>query len=954
MQKGQNLMNNNKTLILCMMAFVIGQLLNAAAYDPEKHISDSNRRHYNKLTKIIDSATSVNQSDDKIVDAINNVYKNLKNTIDLESLSRLFTQLCNIYVPKLTTRSDISNALLTINTQINQLREQEKNSPENIASDLADLLIEQSYFSPEMQYSVTSYMNSGLFELNVLTGKVRNIPKVADMVEGKLNADGVRDPYSDEVGRKNALHAALEATKTAKFLAGLNAAYAMVDDNMVFAPTLNSNWTAPLDPNLLQALNARENSLKSALGYDDSWFQWITDWSLWVPKSLTSMIYATPTRTRQATADTPQLHFNPYQRNPQANDVIVRIPDSLIKSIIKTNADYKQKINSQEAANLLIKQCFIAQQTFDEDTRLGIELNAWPVYCMPAKTPISTAHYIFDQLEIAPGKYANTIDLLCDKITSAGFCHHNKTELHMLLLQIRKAVQTAMFIANKDSSYNAGYKLSSGISQYLDRIIGYLAIYDNKLDALCKNQDFGGSRTDIMRSAIWSRISNIAMGAAALGAVGIATFGGYKAIGAVGTGAKNAYHGIFGNPADKSAVNKTAADKAFADKVAAEIEKIKINQQPQQVASIATQTDNQQESVESMHEDDEDGDMDMDDDDETGDESNHSIANNYMDIAQNKLLNFFTNVVSEGKITASNFANSTTKNFMNSIASENSKTREIDKADPEFMYSYKTPDNFDYAVGATAAAAASLGSAIKYAGSVGDLAGQGALNGIAKFGKPRIQTTPSIPSQAISISDKTATKTALDKLKSSNTGVTPPQNTTIPVSDKAAVKEALDKIKNSQITPQQAQATANSTIDISNPSTARAALQNAGILPSTGPGSHGATFAGTSAPIHKKIGATLADGQPKIGKAAIDKFIDKVPFDVKAGVGIGVIAASPADTDIASDWWSTHTAEDNQLQSDSPSQTNTTSKDNDDTSEQQLSAYNEPIKPVEEKLLPNN
>lgn len=942
--------------MLCMMIFITGQLSGAAynaieqhqylpTYDPTKHVSDSNRHHVQKLINILNTATPIDgPKNDDIAEAISKVYENLKNTIDLKSLSNIFTQLYNTYERKPNRQQDLVDRLLAITLEINQLQEQEKNSPENIASDLADLLIEQSYFSPEMQYAVTSYMNNGLFEVNVLTGKVHNIPKVTEIVEGKLNADGVRDPYSDEVGRKNALHAALEATKTAKFLAGLNAAYAMPDNNMMFAPTLHVSLTASLDENLIRALDIREDNLKAALGYDNSWWQWITDWSLWIPKSLTSMIYTTPTRTRIATADTPNLTFNPYQRNPQADDIIVRIPDSVIKSIIKTNADYKQKINTQEAANLLFKQCFIAQQTFDEDARLQVELNEWPLYCMPTKSPISATNYIFDQFEIAPRNYANTIDLLCNKITAAGFCNHNKAQLHVLLLQIRKAVQTAMFIANKDSGYNAGYKFSSGIIQYLDKIIGHLSIYDNRLDALSKNPDFGGSRNDVMRSVIWNRISTIARGAAAIGVIGVAAVGIYGAVGAVGSEAKNAYHGIFGNPAAKAAADKAAADKALADKVAAEVGKNKtladkITAHNAMIEKIAThqiaaeqknnhQTNNQQISDETT-----DNEENFDD---TSDDTTTN-PNPYIDAMQNKLLNFFQGVVSEGKEIASNFKDTTTKNFISSMQSENNKTREIDKADPDYLYRYQTPDNFDYGVGAAAAAYALSKGVTAVGNSAGTAAGQGVVNGLTNFGKTGV-----IQGRAIPISNTTNAKTAFDGLKNSNVSAAT-KSSTIDISNPAT---AGANLKNAGITPGTSKTldqlkNQNSTIDISNPATAGTNLKNAGIIPPTGPGTYGATFAGTSSPIHHKVGATFADGQPVIAKTATDKFIEKIPFGVKAGVGAGLIATPPADIDIASNWPIKSATENDQLQNDAHSQVDTAFEF--DSSQEQLPyAYNPP------------
>jgi hypothetical protein len=225
----------------------------------------------------------------------------------------------------------------------------------------ADKLIELSYFSPEMQQAVLACVGKS-FKVNVVTGKVQNIPTVAQIIASQ--------PVENTT-KLNALYASLEATRIALFLAGLNVAY----DNpkyVFFAPNISSNLFMPaIDPELKKALNDREADILAALQENPDYLHWYNV-SSWIPEDVVSMFTVT---NKKLQADVTQLlnstlnplEFNPDINNLEAQSNFVTISGNTLKELMK-HFNYKQKVNPQQAANLLFKQCFIAQQIFDNDS----------------------------------------------------------------------------------------------------------------------------------------------------------------------------------------------------------------------------------------------------------------------------------------------------------------------------------------------------------------------------------------------------------------------------------------------------------------------------------------------------------------------------------------------------------------------------------------------------------
>ncbi len=392
-----------------------------------------------------------------------------------------------------------------LNYIVADLKRAQKDKKDNLPvydkASLADQLIAQAYVSPEMQYAVLSYVDDKPCTINAITGKIQNIPTIDRIILGKSNSKNDRevDPYADKAGRLNALHAALEAVNLAKFIAGLNVAYAN-PEYLAFAPKISSNYfMPPLDEQLIEALNKREQQLNEALGYDYNWGSWLWkwNWSSIIPTSLTNMF----------TIKNQPSHgvSNPLQVKPQLKDItsennFVSIPDSTMKGIIK-HYDYKQIIDSQQAAELLWKQCFIALQDFTQTDML--------IYCFAKHGTISQTHYIYDNFTI-DNHHVHTLDQICIHIKNA--VHDNKhtpAAAHNLLLQLRKSVQTAMFIANKNSGYNIGYQLPTIVTQSLDKIVIKLNEFDKKLDALCQDASLGARTEDLARKQTWNKITAI-------------------------------------------------------------------------------------------------------------------------------------------------------------------------------------------------------------------------------------------------------------------------------------------------------------------------------------------------------------------------------------------------------------------------------------------------------------
>lgn len=441
---------------------------------------------YDLFVGLINDGTSI----DYFYDLYNDIVD--KQILNLEDFIVVLHHLVQDYQYNNSINPDVAPFL---NKALHTLLSQRQQSRPNVRSiDPADALINQCYISPEMQYAVISYVADNEFTVNAVTGKVANIPSISRILDGSTNRSSNRYGQIDDEARINALHAALEAIKLAKFVAGLNVAY----DNPhypIFAPNINSDYfMPPIDKDLQASLDSREKDIRSALGDNLSWRSWVWSWVMIIPNSLSDM-FTIKNKTHHGLA-------TPLQIRPNMKDIgnasnLISIPDTTMHKLIK-HYNYKQIVDHKHAAELLWKQCLLALQDFTD--------NDLPIYCFTTSATISATHYTYDNLTIN-SHHARTLDHVCSSIENAVSEEKcSKQAAHALLLQLRKAVQTAMFIANKDSMFNIGYKLPTKIIGWLDKIISYLYELDAKLDKLCKKF---GTTDDFAREYSWNKITAI-------------------------------------------------------------------------------------------------------------------------------------------------------------------------------------------------------------------------------------------------------------------------------------------------------------------------------------------------------------------------------------------------------------------------------------------------------------
>ncbi len=361
-----------------------------------------------------------------------------------------------------------------------------------------DRLIEESLFSPEMAWNILYYMRQDRMVINKITGAVENLPKIAAVLKSiaqDLN-NSAQIVSEQKQAMKNALHALLEATETAIFVTAVEAAYH--DPRFIFQPTVNEQ--------LISELNAQKQTIQSYITainnitpYDEqysssSYFSWLPSFGAAAnPASALSM---------------QQITIDPYSET-------ITIPASLISTIVKTN-DYKEMADAGQAANLLFKQCFIAQQHHLKDTQLISKIK------FNINAPVNAHNYIYTRFpdivqmcQIAQ----NFVTAQAPRVDLQAPLTQEQMIAHQLLLHIRQAVQTALFVANKKSSFNIGYLLPTTVTSYLDKIVGELTKYDTYLDALCKDPQFGATVNDTYQSEQRWMITKYAAGAVTAAAV---------------------------------------------------------------------------------------------------------------------------------------------------------------------------------------------------------------------------------------------------------------------------------------------------------------------------------------------------------------------------------------------------------------------------------------------------
>ena len=374
-------------------------------------------------------------------------------------------------------------------------------------------LTQESYITPEMQWAALSLFDAQDMTVNIKTGAVQGIQSInfmLDIINKKLE-NSISFVTKEII--KNAAHAMLEATEIAIFVATIEAAYS--NQKYIMYQEVDSQLSALLteQKNNIQGIISRING---TVPYDQpattasSYFSWFS--TTVTPTDIP--VHAAP------------VHF-------QHNATSITIPANLIQAIIKKN-DYKQEPNATEAAELLFKECFMAQQHHlkDRGDKIKITLHS----------PVDAHNYIFTHFP--------NFHHVCEIAKKIVPAHHKRTDLqapvtqeqaaaHKLFLDTRQAIQTALYIANVKSSYNVGYILPASVTSYLNGVVSKLLEYDTELDKLCKDAQYGAIQDDIYRDEQWAMITKLAAGTVVATAVtgGLILSGGLPAIGAMITGA---------------------------------------------------------------------------------------------------------------------------------------------------------------------------------------------------------------------------------------------------------------------------------------------------------------------------------------------------------------------------------------------------------------------------------
>lgn len=201
---------------------------------------------------------------------------------------------------------------------------------------------------------------------------------------------------------------------------------------------------------------------------------------------------------KKASPSAPEEGFN-YDKNhieksiKSHNKNHIIFNKSEVNEIIENN-DFRDKVkngNFLEAATLLFQQCFIAQQQHLKDkVRFGS-------FGKESKE-VKKNEYIFEHFP--------NFKALCN--IAQKIANKDKKTANALLKDINQAVQTALYIAKKESNY------------YIttDPLVKILYDMHKEVDAYCINPEYGATPADINRNAMWSALATAGYGLAITGA----------------------------------------------------------------------------------------------------------------------------------------------------------------------------------------------------------------------------------------------------------------------------------------------------------------------------------------------------------------------------------------------------------------------------------------------------
>ena len=475
-------MKNIKIIILFLILLIVGQISNCQQQTPQDIAQGIMDRIYSK-------GSSTNYLEKQLGELIQ-FKKSL--TEERDPLSYAGVTLAIDQLAKLTNKNP---SIIDENLY--------KKSTDHSDQQAVQRLTSESLISPEMQWEVLSYLGERDVVVNKDTGLVQNIPstqQLLDDINQKLQYSITND---QKESMKDSLHTMLEATDIAIFVASVEAAYK--DQNFMLYQIVNSQLLIDLNDQKL-AIQATMNNVNSitpidAPAQESSYFSWF---------------YQPGPANQITTMEVPMIMLDP-------NSPTFTIRAKLMKAIIKSN-DYKSMADPTQAANILFKQCFIAQQHHLKDTyRMNnIKINL--------QSPVTGHNYIYTNFPNIYNKSQNSYPI-CDiakNIVPASQVRYDlqapvtteQKQAHQLLLDIRQSIQTAIFIANRKSNVNVGYLLPSSVVSYLDGIVGELMNYDAQLSILCKDPRYGATPEDTYQSEQWAMITKAAAGIAVTAIIG--------------------------------------------------------------------------------------------------------------------------------------------------------------------------------------------------------------------------------------------------------------------------------------------------------------------------------------------------------------------------------------------------------------------------------------------------
>jgi hypothetical protein len=371
--------------------------------------------------------------------------------------------------------------------------------------DSVNRLIEESYISPEMQWALFSFLESSGMIIDRITGAAQNIPPI-NFILGKI-MEPLQQQYllkKDQERIKNTLHSILESIDIATYVASLESAYQ--DQKYILYQNVNDQVIANLTSlrqNVQTMIKKVQNIIVSDAPVEQSsYFSWLPSFGA---------------NNKQ------QVSISGEYVVVQPNEKTVMIPAWLMPTIVKMN-DYKEKPDAIQSANLLFKQCFIAQQHHLKDAyrikELSINLEGY----------INANNYIFSNFPniYDPNSQTYPICEIAKKLIPKGqfrstlqsLPSNEQKQAHQLLLHIRQAIQTALYIANEKSSFNVGYILPDAVKYYLGTTVSQLMLYDAQLALLCKDPQYGATEEDTYRDDQLAMITKIAAGVLVTAVIG--------------------------------------------------------------------------------------------------------------------------------------------------------------------------------------------------------------------------------------------------------------------------------------------------------------------------------------------------------------------------------------------------------------------------------------------------